>query len=174
MTAIDELDLPALEPPAPAPAPSSVLNDLRAKYQRHSAARTYDMVVPGTDDRLALRLGAIDAARWEKIIDLINSGRRIEASCDMIIAGFRQALHRENPEAELRTITVDGDENPIGLRQLVDILVGSSDERSARQGVQLLFSQAADPVPAMMAATGRYQEWAQDADAATADAFLGE
>jgi hypothetical protein len=158
---------------AEAGAGSSVLSALKAQRARVASTRTYDVVVPGWNELLVLRLGPINGGQQQRIIDRAQRGKTANVDLDFLVAAFQQVLGRKTPEGEL-AVLVDADGDAVGLDERLAAMLDLGHVQTARQGMLALFAGANAPSLAITSAANEYLEWARSANTEIDEDFLGE
>jgi hypothetical protein len=162
------------EPERPSPASPTLIETLKAQRQKVAQERSLDVVVPGWNELLVLRLGPISSEAQTRLFERLQRTRNtVTANVDTLIAAFRSVLGRATSNGELVEL-VDAEELPVGLDERLAELLGLGPVRSAREVVSALFAGANSPTLAITAAAGEYVEWAQSAREDVDEEFLGE
>lgn len=169
-----EEDAPS-EPPAA--EPNSILEAVQAEWEKHAQERYFDYTVPGTGQRLVLRLGPLPGGMLSRLRERLerskNPERDVNLNADVLIAACRGVYGRTRPGAPLEEL--GDDDGPYGL----DVRLGKAlpymgEPDTARAVVRGLFSGANDPGFAVVAAGAEYIDWAGSSDADVSEDLLGE
>lgn len=168
---VDDDDF-VLERPTEQPAGASVLEALKAQRAVIAEQHTFDVAIPGWNDLLVLRLGAITGQQHAKIIErAARTSRSIDT--DFLTAAFREVLGRDKPDGEL-TLLVDGDGDPVGLDKRLAAMLDLGEVQSARDVLVALFSGANSPPTAIANVSNDWLQWARSAGDDVDEAYLGE
>jgi hypothetical protein len=159
----------------PAGDPQTVLDAVRAEWQKQTAERTMDYEVPGMERRLVLRLGPIRGSTLTRLRERLEQSRSPERdlnlNCDVLVAACRLVLGRPGPGQD--PVELGDDDGPFRLDSRLAQALGS-DAQTARQVVVALFRRANVPELAVAQAASAYMEWASSADSDVAEDLLGE
>jgi hypothetical protein len=160
-----------------APAqPANVLDVLRRQRAKLADEHTLDLVVPGWNGLLGLRLGPVTNREIGAMLDRVKRGSTAEqlgTALDTLAAACRCALFRARAGDPFEPITVDGVELALEPRLAEGLELGEG-ITTARGVLVALYAGANAPDVALLAANNDYSEWARQADADIDEEHLGE
>lgn len=153
-------------------ASTTVLDALKAQRARVARERSFDVLVPGWGELLALRLGPITGQQQAKLVDRAQrSSANVDAA--FLISAFRAVLGRAHASDEFTAI-LDDDDDPIGLDKRLAQRLDLGTVQSAREVLEALFAGANSPTLAISSAANEWLEWARSASDEIDEDFLGE
>jgi hypothetical protein len=153
----------------------SVLGELRRRRREMGTALSHEILVPGYQGMVALRVGPISGQQQSRLMERMTRSKSpekdVNLNADYLIAACREVVVRREGE---QWQSIPSEDGTVGLdERLVDALELPPVSK-ARDVLRALFSLAPSPEIAITIAGGEYISWAAGQSEELDEEFLGE